>query len=137
MYLEEISMAKTLAGIDVSHHQGVIDWGKVAGAGQAFMVAKASQGISFRDSRFAANVAGARAAGMLVGSYHFANGSAVAREASNYVQAIAGRQAGEVLVLDFEGPILHIADPVGWAAQWLAAVAEATGVMPQIGRAHV
>lgn len=125
-------MAKTLEGIDVSHHQRAIDWARVAGAGKRFMIAKASQGVAFRDSRFAANVAGARAAGLLVGSYHFADGSPVVREVSNYVQAIAGRRPGELLVLDFEGPILHIADPVGWAAQWLGGVAEATGVMPLV-----
>ena len=42
-------------GIDVSHHQGAIDWTAVAADDVAFAYLKASEGGDHRDRRFAAN----------------------------------------------------------------------------------
>ena len=58
-------------GIDVSHHQGKIDWGLVAADRIAFAYVKASEGTSVVDARFEANAAGASRAGLRVGAYHF------------------------------------------------------------------
>lgn len=58
-------------GIDVSHHQGAIDWTKVAGDGVAFAYLKATEGGDHRDREFARNWREARAAGLAVGAYHF------------------------------------------------------------------
>ncbi|MCE3288392.1 MAG: glycosyl hydrolase 25 family protein [Caulobacter sp.] len=58
-------------GIDVSHHQGAIDWTAVAADDVAFAYLKASEGGDHRDRRFAANWRAARAAGLKVGAYHF------------------------------------------------------------------
>ena len=58
-------------GIDVSHHQGAIDWTEVAEANVAFAVIKASEGGDYVDEEFAGNFAAARAAGLAVGAYHF------------------------------------------------------------------
>jgi lysozyme len=58
-------------GIDVSHHQGRIDWRAVSGAGIAFAYVKASEGATLLDPRFRENLAGARAAGLRAGAYHF------------------------------------------------------------------
>ena len=58
-------------GIDVSHHQGSIDWQRVRAAGVAFAYIKASEGADFVDPEFAANWRGARAAGVPRGAYHF------------------------------------------------------------------
>ena len=58
-------------GIDVSHHQGEIDWPQVAGAGIRFAYLKASEGRDLRDPRFRANWDGADAAGIARGAYHF------------------------------------------------------------------
>jgi lysozyme len=60
-----------LRGIDVSHHQGEIDWRKVAGDEVAFAYIKATEGGDHRDSRFTANWQQARDAGIKVGAYHF------------------------------------------------------------------
>jgi lysozyme len=60
-----------LEGIDVSHHQGVIDWRAVAGAGKSFAFIRMSDGAGFRDPRFAANWAGAKAAGLMRSAYQF------------------------------------------------------------------
>lgn len=58
-------------GIDVSHHQGVIDWRAVAGAGVDFAFIKATEGGDFSDTRFADNWQSAKKAGIVVGAYHF------------------------------------------------------------------
>lgn len=58
-------------GIDVSNHQGRIDWPAVARDDVAFAYVKATEGGDFRDRRFLENWRGARAAGLPVGAYHF------------------------------------------------------------------
>lgn len=58
-------------GIDVSHHQGRIDWRRVAGDDVAFAVIKATEGGDHVDDAFATNLREARAAGLAVGAYHF------------------------------------------------------------------
>ena len=60
-----------ITGIDVSHHQGVIDWAAVASSGVEFAFVKATEGRDLTDQRFAYNVQGAQAAGLAVGPYHF------------------------------------------------------------------
>ncbi|MEU8677957.1 lysozyme [Streptomyces sp. NPDC048560] len=59
-------------GIDVSHWQGAINWGSVKAAGIDFAYMKATEGTSFKDSRFSANYTGSYNAGLIRGAYHFA-----------------------------------------------------------------
>jgi lysozyme len=73
-------------GIDVSHHQGRIDW-PVLGANQlvGFVYVKATEGSSHIDSRFHHNVKGARKAGIPVGAYHFLSSkSSIASQFLNF-----------------------------------------------------
>lgn len=58
-------------GIDVSENNGQVDWQAVANAGRQFAIIRCSYGKTGRDSMFAANVAGAHAAGLKVGAYHY------------------------------------------------------------------
>lgn len=60
-----------LHGIDVSAHQGRIDWPRVAAAGIKFCWIKLSEGSTLIDDRFAENWRGARDAGLLASAYHF------------------------------------------------------------------
>ncbi len=59
-------------GIDVSHHQGSINWTNVANDGIDFVWAKATEGVDFIDTRWFSNVSGAHNAGLYVGGYHYA-----------------------------------------------------------------
>src|SRR5262249_36276876 len=59
-------------GIDVSHYQGTIDWPAVQGSGVVFAWTKATEGTGYLDPMFASNEAGAKNAGVKIGSYHFA-----------------------------------------------------------------
>jgi lysozyme len=58
-------------GIDVSHHQGAIDWQAVAADGTSFAYIKASEGVDLVDPEFARNWRGAGTAGVDRGAYHF------------------------------------------------------------------
>jgi len=58
-------------GVDVSAHQGVVNWREVAGDNIGFAYIKASEGGDFEDSRFASNWRGAAEAGLARGAYHF------------------------------------------------------------------
>ncbi|MDQ0090196.1 lysozyme [Paenibacillus anaericanus] len=65
--------SKNAQGIDVSHWQGQIDWQKVAATGISFVFIKATQ--NRMDKQFLENVKGAKAAGLLVGAYHYMDDS--------------------------------------------------------------
>ncbi len=58
-------------GVDVSHHQGSIDWRRVSADGISFAYLKATEGSTFTDPALTTNWAGARAAGLRVGGYHY------------------------------------------------------------------
>ena len=58
-------------GIDVAKYQGEIDWNAVKAAGIGFAFIKATEGGDRMDDKFQANWAGAKAAGVARGAYHF------------------------------------------------------------------
>ena len=58
-------------GIDVSHHQGAIDWHRVRADGIEWAYIKATEGGDHVDRRYAENWSGAKAAGIARGWYHF------------------------------------------------------------------
>ncbi len=59
-------------GLDVSHHQGHIDWSTVAKSPRIkFAYIKATEGADFTDPRFEENWTGAQSAGLKTGAYHF------------------------------------------------------------------
>lgn len=58
-------------GIDVSRHQGSIDWARVSRQRLAFAYIKASEGGDWVDPKFGENWRGAQEAGLAPGAYHF------------------------------------------------------------------
>jgi len=62
-------MAEIL-GIDVSTHQGKVDFAKAKAAGARFVYARASLADTYDDPRFFEHIQGARAAGLPCGAYH-------------------------------------------------------------------
>ena len=65
-------------GIDISHHQGDINWERLAALQQAdipirFVFIKATEGGDHEDKRFDENFAAAREQGFIRGAYHFYN----------------------------------------------------------------
>jgi GH25 family lysozyme M1 (1,4-beta-N-acetylmuramidase) len=122
-------------GIDVSYHQGTIDWSQVAASGKRFAFVRATAGTLTADTAYAANRSGARAAGLAVGSYHFANPDTApndaASEASWFLRNATISSGDLIPVLDFETANgLDAASLTTWAQTWLSQVSTATGVRP-------
>lgn len=62
-HVEIDRLAYPVAGVDLSAHNGIVDFDSLAAAGINFAYLKASEGISFRDPSFALNYAKGRRAG--------------------------------------------------------------------------
>jgi lysozyme len=58
-------------GIDVSHHQGKIDWTGLKKSDVSFAYIKATEGGTYLDPEFSGNWKAARDEGLAVGAYHF------------------------------------------------------------------
>lgn len=91
-------------GIDVSHYQGKIDWTRVAREGDiAYAYVKATEGADLVDDRHALNIAGARQAGVKVGSYHFYRPKAgVEAQLRNFFSAVQKHEQDLVPIVDIE-----------------------------------
>lgn len=91
-------------GIDVSSHQGKIDWGKVKASGVQFAILRAGYGkiSTQKDSCFESNYAGAKAAGIPVGAYWYSYAMTpeeARKEADVFLEVIKGKQ--------FEYPVFY------------------------------
>lgn len=93
-------------GLDVSHHQGKIDWAAIPKDQFRFAYIKATEGGDFVDSEFGPNWAKARKASLAVGAYHFftlcRSGEDQAR---NFIKTVpaSDRQLPPVADLEFMG----------------------------------
>jgi lysozyme len=70
-FIETGAFYHSVLGIDVSHHQGAIDWNRLGAYGVDFAYIKASEGENFNDPRFSRNWYASEQAGLLRGAYHF------------------------------------------------------------------
>ena len=59
-------------GIDVSHHNGDIEWNKVAQQDIRFAYIKASESTDFKDEKFEVNIKDATSKYIWAGAYHYA-----------------------------------------------------------------
>ncbi len=92
-----------VAGIDVSKHNGEIDFEKVAADDYQFVFIKASEGKTYQDEAFARNYQGARDAGLKVGAYHFFRKNRTGEEqAANLLNVVKGKELDLPLVIDLE-----------------------------------
>lgn len=114
-----------LNGYDISNNNGDINNGVVPGD---FVIIKATEGVGYTDPNCDANYQQAKAAGKLLGVYHYArpDGNDPISEANWFVSQVQGYIGEAVLALDFETMPF---DPA-WAKQWLDRVYELTGVRP-------
>lgn len=91
-------------GIDVSHHNGVIDWKKKAAEGNVFCSIKATEGLTNTDPLFARNWSASSAAGFINCAYHFFHPALDAKaQAQHFVRVMGKDLAGHLPPLfDFE-----------------------------------
>lgn len=88
--------------IDVSHHQGMIDWPAVRGAGILIAMIKATEGTGFTDSMFEWNRREAENAGIAVIPYHFLRAGSPESQADHF-GGVAAIELGSPFALDWEG----------------------------------
>jgi hypothetical protein len=129
--------AVPIEGIDVSHHQNEINWGRVRRDGKVFAFIKVTEGHRYIDPLYAYNHRLARAAGLRVGAYHFAQPTAdladAVRQADHFLAWFNLDDGDLVPVLDLEEANgLDAATLTEWALLWLTRVRGRTGLSPVI-----
>ncbi|MGL4345988.1 MAG: GH25 family lysozyme [Cellulosilyticaceae bacterium] len=94
-----------IKGIDVSHWDGKIDYAKVKSSGVKVVYIKATEGTTYVDPTMDQNYAGAKAAGLAIGFYHFlspVDEADAIKQAEHFVRTIKGKQYTCRLALDLE-----------------------------------
>ena len=96
-----------------------------------FIIFKATEGVGYTDPDCNPSYQEAKAAGKLLGVYHFArpDGNSALAEANYFVNQIKGYIGEAILVLDWE---TEPKGNVAWAKAWLDRVFALTGVRPLI-----
>ena len=96
-------------GIDVSHHQGKIDWETVSrssvenGYPIRFVIMKATESNTFTDPDYIDNIEKARKAGFVCGVYHFYDPStSPQKQAQHYINTVNLKKGDFVPVVDVE-----------------------------------
>lgn len=101
---------RSTTGIDISEHQGEIDWGQVKGAGIDFAIIRAGYrtyggGVVTMDESFTDNLEKAHAAGIETGVYFFSQATTTdeaIEEADAVLDAISGYDITYPVVYDWE-----------------------------------
>jgi lysozyme len=92
-----------LQGIDVSHHQGPIEWRLLPDQGVDFAYIKATEGGDFVDPAFARNWREAQRAGIRRGAYHFFTlCRSGADQAANFIATVPAHRDALPPVVDLE-----------------------------------
>ena len=139
----DLPQGYSIRGIDVSHHQGDIDWTKVRHARigdnpVSFVFIKATQGDDMTDKRYAENIKEAREAGLTCGAYHyFQPGVDAEKQALHFIRH-AHLQAGDlppVLDVEVTGD-LTMEQLRAETLKWLKTVEKRYGVRPILYTYH-
>ena len=92
-----------IIGIDVSVHQGKVDFAKAKAAGARFVYVRASLADTYDDPRFIEHIQGARAAGLPCGAYHVvAPDRSASAQISNFLSLVDQVELQLPPVLDCE-----------------------------------
>ncbi len=95
-----------ITGIDISHHQGDIDWDELKSEDLYFVFIKATEGGDFKDKRYSINSKNALENNMLVGAYHYFSFCKSAQEQfDNYVSTVGDldQMLPPVIDLEYDG----------------------------------
>lgn len=98
-----IICGQEVVGIDVSHHQDMIDWNLVGETDIEFVYIKATEGATYTDPNFHSNIKGAIEAGLSVGAYHyFRMTSSATEQFENFKNALSGYAFELIPMIDVE-----------------------------------
>ena len=97
-------------GIDVSKHQSAINWAQVKASGVQFAFIKVGSLVGGVDPQFAANIAGAQAAGIETGVYIYSYATSVEQaqqEANLVITWLANYSINMPVAYDIEDPCMR------------------------------
>ena len=123
-------------GVDVSRHQGDINWKAARASGIEFAYIKVTEGIGYVDPRVDAHLTGARQANVIPGLYHFGRpdtntGKQDGEHFGNELNARSAAGPGNLppcLDLEETKPNQFAGiDLVGWVSEFLATARRVTG----------
>ncbi len=121
-------------GIDISHHQQIIDWNKVADQDIDFVFVKATEGSEHQDTLFPKFWNDIKKAGLVRGAYHyFSPYSSAEEQAKHFIQTVQLEKGDLPPVLDVE--IMdkdQNASPRQSALRWLQLIEKHYNVKPII-----
>lgn len=90
-------------GVDVSSHNGDIDFDTLRSQGIRFALIKATEGSTFKDPSFHSNYRKARQSGLKIGAYHFFRFETAGHmQAINLLNSVRGRDLDFPLIIDIE-----------------------------------
>lgn len=130
-----------IEGIDVSGHNGTINWKKVAAAGCHYAFVKVSEGTTHKHRSRQRNLDGARAWNIPVGAYHYAlprtyqqlKMKDARREAENFLSCYGTPQPDDLRpVCDLESGLIKTNHNYNamWVLEWCRVVEAELGCKP-------
>ena len=123
-------------GIDLSHHQGNVDWSLLSEQKPHFVFLKATEGTSHIDTKYHSFKRNAKHHSIKTGSYHFFNFNKDGRVQAHFFCSIADVKQGElppVLDVETSGNNVPSREKVTFEIlEFIAAVESNTGVKPII-----
>lgn len=91
-----------IKGIDISSYQKNVDFKKVKNSGIEIVYIKATEGLTYRNPLLKSQYAGAKAAGLKIGLYHFLRENDSVLEAKHFISVIDGLSSDCRYVIDIE-----------------------------------
>mgnify|MGYP004498743593 CR=1 FL=1 len=92
-----------MKGIDVSSHNGNINFGEVKESGVEVAIIKATEGVDFIDSYLDRHYQGAKSVGLNIGFYHFMSEKTdPVRQAEDFWNSIKNKEYNVIPTLDIE-----------------------------------
>lgn len=95
--MEEMASTYLIKGIDISHHNTILDWSKVKSEDVSFVYMKATEGVDHLDRNYQLNYEMAREQGIAVGAYHFYIFGSSGREQAKHFIGVAKNQVGDMI----------------------------------------
>jgi len=123
----------SLNGVDIASYQSSINPAKLTTTD--FVIVKFTQGTTYLNPYADRQYSVAKAAGKLLGAYHYGTGKSATAEAQYFVKCLGNRVGECVLALDWEGnqnSVFGTGKDVAWCKEFLDEVYRLTGIRPLI-----
>jgi lysozyme len=124
-----------IKGVDLSHYNGTVDFGKLAASGVIFAFVKASEGGRTKDPLYLTNYAGLKQNQIVRGAYHFFYPQLDAQaQAANFLSVVKNLVPGDLPpVLDVEVSGEQTPSAIAAGIQtWLDSIEQNLGRTPMI-----